>query len=77
MKYSWLYDQAKIDWVELSKLYEIAPLGIKPPHDLEILFPNSRFKCFVYDGAVLIGVGRALSDGLDCSYICDIAIHPE
>ncbi len=26
---------------------------------------------------MLIGVGRALADGLDCSYICDVAIHPE
>ena len=29
------------------------------------------------DKAMLIDVGLALSDGLDCSYICDIAIHPE
>lgn len=31
----------------------------------------------MYDGAALIGVGRALADELDCSYICDIADHPE
>jgi ribosomal protein S18 acetylase RimI-like enzyme len=23
-----------------------------------------------------VGVGRALSDGVDCSYICDIAVLP-
>ena len=38
--------------------------------------PNSRFRCFVYDSGKLIGAGRALADGKDCSYICDIAVHP-
>ena len=35
------------------------------------------FTCFLYVGTTLIGVGRALADGMDCSYICDVAIHPE
>ena len=34
------------------------------------------FRYFVYDNEKLIGVGRALADGADCSYICDVAIHP-
>ena len=77
MKLYWCYDQSKVDWDDLSNLYKIAPLGNKPPEKLKIVFKNSMFKCFVYDNEVLIGVGRALADGLDCSYICDIAIHPE
>lgn len=35
------------------------------------------FKCFVYSNNRLVGAGRALADGGDCSYICDIAVHPE
>ena len=77
MNISWQYNQTEIDWNELSELYRIAPLGIKPASDLELVFTNSRFKCFIFDGVKLIGVGRALADGRDCSYICDIAIHPE
>jgi ribosomal protein S18 acetylase RimI-like enzyme len=34
------------------------------------------FKCFVYEGSQLVGAGRALADGGDCSYICDIAVLP-
>jgi GNAT superfamily N-acetyltransferase len=75
--YSWIYDQSGIDWNKLSDLYRIAPLGDKAPNDLEIVFSNSRFKCFIFEDTKLIGVGRALADGLDCSYICDVAIHPE
>jgi len=35
---------------------------------------NNSTITFVYDKDILIGAGRALADGLDCSYICDIAI---
>src|SRR5690606_24134442 len=35
----------------------------------------SMFKCFVYDSGRLIAAGRALADGKDCSYICDVAVH--
>ncbi len=77
MNISWCYEHSEIDWSELSELYKIAPLGIKPATALEVVFSNSRFKCFVFDNTTLIGAGRALADGLDCAYICDIAIHPE
>jgi len=77
MKTSWLYDNENIDWHELSELYRIAPLGERSPVDLETAFSNSKFKCFIYENNTLIGVGRALADGVDCSYICDIAIHPK
>jgi ribosomal protein S18 acetylase RimI-like enzyme len=77
MNFAWTFDQTKINWNELSELYKIAPLSEKPPGDLKVVFSNSMFKCFVFDGSSLIGVGRALADGKDCSYICDIAIRPE
>lgn len=73
----WEYSCDKVAWDELSNLYKIAPLGVKSPEHLENVFSNSRYKCFIYFKDKLIGAGRALSDGADCSYICDIAIHPE
>jgi ribosomal protein S18 acetylase RimI-like enzyme len=73
----WKYDLDAIDWEELSILYKIAPLGDKTAQDLKIVFTNSRYKCFIYCKEKLIGVGRALADGFDCSYICDVAVHPD
>jgi ribosomal protein S18 acetylase RimI-like enzyme len=73
----WLFDESTIDWLELSRLYRIAPLGEKKPDDLRLAFSNSRYKCFVRDNGVLVGAGRALADGVDCSYLCDVAVHPE
>ena len=65
-----------VNWDELSALYRAAPLGDKPPELLRTVFTNSRFVGFVYDGGKLVGAGRALADGGDCSYICDIAFLP-
>ena len=72
----WVDNIKTINWNELSSLYKIAPLGDKSPELLEQVFSNSMFRYFVYDNEKLVGVGRALADGADCSYICDVAIHP-
>jgi ribosomal protein S18 acetylase RimI-like enzyme len=73
----WLYEHSSIDWEELSNLYRIAPLGEKRPDHLKVAFANSMFKCFVLSGAKLVGAGRAVADGIDCSYLCDVAVHPD
>ena len=73
----WIYEIYDVDWDELSHLYKIAPLGDKKPQDLKTVFTNSRYRCFVYDNDKIVGVGRALADGVDVSYIADVAIHPE
>lgn len=72
----WKYSTEGLDWEELSALYRAAPLGDKQPLLLQAVFSNSMFKCFVYDNARLVGAGRALADGADCSYICDVAVLP-
>lgn len=65
-----------VDWDEMSALYLAAPLGNKSAAHLQLVFSNSRFRCFVRENGKLIGAGRALSDGADCSYICDVALLP-
>lgn len=76
MALEWTYSSENVDWEELSALYLAAPLGQKDPADLKIAFTNSMFKCFVYDSKTLVAAGRALADGRDCSYICDVAVLP-
>jgi ribosomal protein S18 acetylase RimI-like enzyme len=73
----WVFDQDRIDWNELSELYRVAPLGNKSADHLKRVFSNSMFKCFVFENGRLVGAGRAVADGGDCSYLCDIAVHPE
>jgi ribosomal protein S18 acetylase RimI-like enzyme len=73
----WVFEQGAIRWGELAELYRIAPLGNKEPHDLRVAFTNSRYKVFLFDDGKLIGAGRALADGVDCAYLCDVAVHPD
>jgi ribosomal protein S18 acetylase RimI-like enzyme len=77
MAIEWTDSLDNVNWEELSNLYRIAPLGKKDANDLKVAFGNSMFKWFAYDDGKLIAVGRALADGRDCSYICDVAVHPE
>lgn len=76
MTITWDHTVAHVDWNELSALYLAAPLGKKSPETLKLVFSNSTFRCFAYDSGRLVGVGRALADGADCSYICDVAVLP-
>jgi ribosomal protein S18 acetylase RimI-like enzyme len=76
MAIDWIYSLDDLDWDELSALYRAAPLGNKKPSDLKTAFSNSMFKVFIYDSGKLVGAGRALADGVDCSYICDVAVLP-
>lgn len=73
----WLLEDSTIDWAELSELYRIAPLNTKSPEHLKRVSAHSMFKCFVRNDGKLIGAGRAVADGLDCSYLCDIVVHPD
>lgn len=76
MSLVWSHSIDGLDWNELAALYAAAPLGNKNPSGLKTAFTNSMFKCFVYEDGKLVGVGRALADGVDCSYICDVALLP-
>jgi len=72
----WSQSIGNVDWHEASELYRVAPLGNKPPEKLQLAFSNSMFCCLAYEEGALVGIGRALADGVDCSYICDVAVLP-
>ena len=76
MTQEWKFSADGMDWEELAALYRAAPLGEKPALHLQKVFSHSMFQCFVYENKKLVAAGRALADGADCSYICDIAVLP-
>ena len=65
-----------LDWDDLEALYRAAPLGRKSAADLRIAFGNSRHACLAYDDGRLVAAGRALADGVDFAYLCDVAVLP-
>jgi GNAT superfamily N-acetyltransferase len=72
----WCTSTDAVDWSELSEMYRLAPLGNKSPDWLRTAFSNSMFKVFARESGELVAAGRAVADGVDCSYICDIAVRP-
>jgi GNAT superfamily N-acetyltransferase len=72
----WSAGTEGLDWVELEALYRAAPLGNKTAAHLQTVFSNSRFKWFAREGGRLVAAGRALADGADAAYLCDIAVLP-
>ena len=76
MNIEWRYSDEEVNWDKLSYLYKVAPLGDKKPENLKKVFNNSMYKCFIYNNEDLIAAGRILADGVDCAYICDIAVSP-
>ncbi len=77
MALEWSDSLDTMDWDELSNLYRIAPLGNKQAADLKVVFTNSMYRTFVREDGILIGAGRAVADGIDVSYLADIAVHPD
>lgn len=76
MAIQWTHSVDTVDWGELSELYRIAPLGTKSAAWLRTAYSNSMFKCIALDGETIVAAGRAVADGVDCSYLCDIVVHP-
>ena len=78
MALTWSHSIDDLDWEELSALFEACPpMGNKRAADLQTAFSNSMFRCFVHDDGKLVGVGRALADGVYTAYLGDIAVLPE
>lgn len=76
MAIEWRETADGVDWTALSDMYRRAPLGEKSADWLRTAFSNSLFKCFAFEDGRVIAAGRAVADGVDCSYLCDIAVDP-
>lgn len=73
----WRTDLEGVTWEMLENLYARAPLGNKSAATLAIAFRGSQLHCIAWENGQLIAAGRALADGVDCAFLCDIAVLPE
>ena len=65
-----------IDWQMVCRVLQEAGLATHPIELTRIAFENSYCVVFVFDNDLLIGVGRAISDGAYQGAIYDIAVLP-
>ncbi|AMK12948.1 GNAT family N-acetyltransferase [Pseudodesulfovibrio indicus] len=71
------FERDGVDWTRAAEIFEKAPLGTREPDTLRRTFENSDLNCFAWDGDALVGIARALSDGLVQSVIYDLCMLPE
>lgn len=66
-----------INWQEVSDILRRAGLSDHTPEEQEIIFTNSYAVVFVYDGEKIVGVSRALSDGVCQAAVYNVALDEE
>lgn len=77
MKIKITYDNIDIDWEKVSSIIEIAGLSSTDPETCKRAFLGSQITVFALDDKELIGVARALSDGIKQAAIYDVALLPD
>lgn len=65
-----------IDWQTVCTVLSEAGLATHSPELTQKAFKNSCIVVFVFDNNLLIGVGRAISDGAYQAAVYDIAVLP-
>lgn len=71
------FDMTDVDWIVAASVMERAPLSTREPHKIQAAFENSDLVCFAWVDNELVGMARALSDGVFQSVIYDLCILPE
>lgn len=71
------FDTTGVNWQDAAEIFEKAPLGTRAPDQLKKAYDNSDLVCFAWDGSLLVGMGRALSDGVYQSVIYDLCMLPD
>ncbi len=63
----------------IATLYRRAPLlrQTDNPALLEQAYERSQLALSVWQGSRLVGVARVLTDGVQTSYLCDLAVEPD
>lgn len=65
-----------IDWNQVVKTLKLVEMGYHQSHIHEKAFSNSQAVVFVFDGSLMVGFGRAISDGAYQAAIYDVAVLP-
>ena len=75
MKYEVKIDVDNVDFEKVAAILTYHGLSLFDAKTQEKVFSNSYAVVFLYDGEELVGVGRALSDGISQAAIYNIALE--
>lgn len=70
--------KSKINWKQLSTLYDKAGFSYKPSERIKLMFSNSQYCYFILNNSEeIMGAVRAFSDEIECAIIADMVIDPK
>ncbi len=70
-------DRDNVKWQQVAEVLKDSGLSDHSPEEQEIIFKNSYAVVFVYDDDKIVGVARALSDGICQAAIYNVALYEE
>lgn len=77
MNVSIKYGTEHLNWIEVCEIFRLAPLGTRDPGKLQLAAENSHTVVSEFVNGILVGFGRAISDGQYQSAIYDIVVLPD
>ncbi len=77
MNITYKIKKENVNWQEVSEVLKRSGLSDHPAWEQEIIFNNSYAVVFVYDEEKIVGVARALSDGVCQAAIYNVALEEE
>lgn len=76
MNITFQFDCLDIAWDKAAAILAEG-LGPRDPEELRTAFENSGAVCFAFDGDQLVGLGRALTDGVFQAAVYDLCLAPQ
>lgn len=77
MNYQFKFECVGVDWSVVSQTLKQVGMAYSEPEVHQRAFENSHTSVFVYDGARLVGFGRAISDDAYQAAVYDMAVAPK
>ena len=70
---------AEVDPFQIVMLYRRAPLlrSLRTHDEIRAMFSNASLVLTAWYDGRFVGVARVLTDGVICSYLCDLAVEPD
>lgn len=70
-------DPSSVCWVDAAALFERVGWAPRSPEQLRVAFERSVARGFAFHGSQLIGVARAVGDGIYYATLVDVVVAPE
>jgi len=79
MPIDYRFGREQVEFREVLDLYAASTLGERRPIDdparMEAMWQNANLIVTAWDGPLLVGLARSLTDGVYCTYLSDLAVR--